>query len=77
MQVTATEFKTHCLQYLDEIKKRDEAIFISKRGKVVAKLVPVYDELPKKPWQILQRTGGEATDDLLEPVALKDWKLLK
>jgi len=30
---------------LDEIKKCDEAIFVSKRGKVFAKLVPVYDEL--------------------------------
>lgn len=74
MQVTATAFRTHCLKYLDEIKKCDEAIFISKRGKVVAKLVPVYDELVDKPWQILQNTGGETTDDLLEPVALKDWK---
>lgn len=74
MQVTATVFRTHCLHYLDEVKKCDEAIFISKRGNVVAKVVPVYDELADKPWQILQNAGGETTDDLLEPAALKDWK---
>lgn len=48
MQVTATDFKTHCLQYLDEVGKTDETIFISKRGKVIAKLVPVIDSQIRK-----------------------------
>jgi prevent-host-death family protein len=76
MQVTATDFKTHCLQYLDKVGKTDEPIFISKRGKVIAKLVPVIDSKTEKPWEILQRLGAETTDDLLEPVAIDDWKLL-
>ena len=37
MQVTATEFKTHLRTYLELVEKED--IWISKNGKVIAKLV--------------------------------------
>ncbi len=77
MHISVTEFKNHSLRYLRELRKSGEAILISKRGKVVAKLVPVHDEQAEKPWRILQSAGCETTEDLLQPVAFEDRKLPK
>ncbi len=38
-QIGAAKFKEHCLSILDEVD--DEGIVITKRGKPVAKLVPI------------------------------------
>jgi prevent-host-death family protein len=37
----AGEFKAHCLKVMDEVASKREAVIITKRGKPVAKLVPV------------------------------------
>jgi len=39
--IAATEFKTHCLKIMDEVRDRRRSIVITKRGVPVAKLVPV------------------------------------
>ncbi len=43
----AAEFKQTCLALMDEVANRGETIFITKRGKVVAKLAPAVDALPQ------------------------------
>jgi prevent-host-death family protein len=43
MSIAAGEFKTHCLQLMDEVKNKHRSFVITKRGKPVAKLVPVDD----------------------------------
>jgi len=43
MSIAAGEFKTHCLQLMDEVKEKHASFVITKRGKPVAKLVPVDD----------------------------------
>jgi len=45
MAIAAGEFKTHCLKLMDEVKEKHTSVVITKRGKPVAKLVPV-DESP-------------------------------
>ncbi|HWD37555.1 MAG TPA: type II toxin-antitoxin system prevent-host-death family antitoxin [Fimbriimonas sp.] len=40
MLITATEFKAKCLQLLDKVGMTGETIRVTKRGKVVAELVP-------------------------------------
>ena len=40
-KMAAGEFKVHCLAVMDEVKSKREAVLITKRGKPVAKLVPV------------------------------------
>lgn len=40
----AGKFKVHCLAVMDEVQSKHEAIIITKRGKPVAKLVPVSQE---------------------------------
>ena len=42
--IGAGDFKAKCLQLLDEVAARREPLIITKRGKPVAKLVPVPPE---------------------------------
>ena len=42
--VPATEFKANCLRLMDEVAKQRRPIVITKRGKPVAKLVPIPAE---------------------------------
>jgi prevent-host-death family protein len=39
--IPASKFKDHCFALLDEVQARHQAVVITKRGKPVAKLVPV------------------------------------
>jgi antitoxin (DNA-binding transcriptional repressor) of toxin-antitoxin stability system len=45
--VKAAEFKQTCLALMDEVAAGGEAILITKRGKVVAKLAAVVDSRPQ------------------------------
>lgn len=40
-KVAAGYFKTNCLAIMDEVQAKHETVVITKRGKPVAKLVPV------------------------------------
>ena len=42
--VPAGKFKVHCLAIMDEVQAKRQAVVITKRGRPVAKLVPVEDE---------------------------------
>jgi prevent-host-death family protein len=41
-EIGAAEFKAHCLSILDEVD--DDGLVITKRGKPVAKLIPIRAE---------------------------------
>jgi prevent-host-death family protein len=42
--MAAGQFKVHCLKVMDEVQSKRQAVLITKRGKPVAKLVPVEKE---------------------------------
>jgi prevent-host-death family protein len=42
--MAAGAFKVHCLKVMDEVQSKRQAVLITKRGKPVAKLVPVQQE---------------------------------
>jgi prevent-host-death family protein len=42
--IPAGKFKVHCLAIIDEVQAKRQAVVITKRGKPVAKLVPVEQE---------------------------------
>ena len=42
--IPAGKFKAHCLAIMDEVQAKRQAVVITKRGKPVAKLVPVEQE---------------------------------
>ena len=39
--MAAGSFKVHCLAVMDEVQSKRESVVITKRGKPVAKLVPI------------------------------------
>jgi prevent-host-death family protein len=43
-KMAAGAFKVHCLKVMDEVQSKRESVLITKRGKPVAKLVPVEKE---------------------------------
>jgi prevent-host-death family protein len=43
-KMAAGEFKVHCLKVMDKVQSKRESVLITKRGKPVAKLVPVENE---------------------------------
>lgn len=51
-----TEFKAKCLALIDSVRERGEPITITKRGRVVARLVPAGDE-DEKPWLRVRGTA--------------------
>lgn len=63
--VPAAEFKAKCLSILDRVRERGEPITITKRGRVVARLVPAGDE-DDRPWLRLRGTVTRY-DDPFEP----------
>ncbi len=41
--IGADEFKANCLQLIDEVAERRQPLIITKRGRPLAKLVPIVD----------------------------------
>jgi prevent-host-death family protein len=54
LRISAAEFKTNCLRLMDEVARRRVPVIITKRGKPVAKLVPMSEE----PIDIFGRMAG-------------------
>lgn len=63
--VPAAEFKAKCLSLIDRVRERGEPITITKRGRVVARLVPAGGE-DERPWLRLRGTVRRY-DDPFEP----------
>lgn len=64
LEVPAGEFKARCLQLMDQVRATRQSIVITKRGKPVAKLIPIEEEVPS----LFGRLKGHSTarDDLIE-----------
>ena len=69
--IAAGEFKAKCLHLLDEVAQRRTPLVITKRGKPVAKLVPI-DE---KPVDIYGRMAGTVRilGDIVSPLDDLEW----
>jgi prevent-host-death family protein len=71
--VAAAKAKTHFLQLLDEVTRDREPITITKRGKVVAQLIPASEpQTLSKFDQVFGRMAGtgEVVGDIVSP----DWE---
>ncbi len=44
MSINATQFKAKCLKLIDEVAATREPIIVTKRGKPIARLVPIEDD---------------------------------
>ena len=75
-KIPATEFKAKCLELMDRVADRHESYLITKRGKPVAKLVPVEPD-PKEGIFGWLRARGSITGDIVSPALLpKNWESL-
>jgi prevent-host-death family protein len=75
-KIAAGEFKARCLTLMEDVRSTREPIVITKRGKPVAKLVPVTSK--KDDW--IGRLNGQfkVTGDIVSPVVpLEDWEALR
>jgi prevent-host-death family protein len=75
--MAAGEFKTHCLRVMDQVQRQREAVVITKKGKPVAKLVPVDRDATGSVFGCLAEEF-EIVGDILSPVfAPDDWEATK
>jgi prevent-host-death family protein len=70
LEIPAGEFKARCLKLMDEVQATRRPLVITKRGRPVAKLVPVEDEVPS----LFGRLKGTVTihGDIISPIE-QDW----
>jgi len=64
-QIPASEFKARCLGLLDEVAETGVPLTVTKRGRPVAKLVPLEEEPPPS---LLGSVSYDREEDLLSPV---------
>lgn len=70
--MAAGVFKTKCLAVMDEVQSKRETVVITKRGKPVAKLVPI--DSAKDDIYGYMKGKGKITGDVVRPVlTLKEW----
>jgi prevent-host-death family protein len=74
--MAAAEFKAKCLSLLDEVHERGGAITITKRGRVVARLVAA-GEADERPWRRLERTARWHGDPLAPAVGEAEVEALR
>lgn len=70
MKISASEFKAKCLALIDRVHEEGETVTITKRGRVVARLVAAGDE-EQKPWLRL-RGSVRWYHDPFEPAISED-----
>ena len=73
----ASEFKARCLAVLDEVERTGEPVAISKRGRIVARLVPPRSlKETRYPQQALKGTGKTLADIISPAMPLDAWDAL-
>jgi prevent-host-death family protein len=70
MNIAAGLFKAQCLKLMDRVAEKHETITVTKRGKAVARLVPVDPE-PERPLFGYLREKGKVTGDIVAPTGEK------
>jgi len=65
-QIAAGQFKATCLALLDEVQRERSEIVITKRGKPVARIVPVEDSV--QPFFGRMKGTGMILGDVISPI---------
>ena len=68
-EIPAGEFKAKCLALLDHVSETRQEIVVTKRGRAVARLVPI-EKAPSLRGSVLE------ADDIVEPIDVK-WEANK
>ncbi|MFA5792338.1 MAG: type II toxin-antitoxin system Phd/YefM family antitoxin [Candidatus Gracilibacteria bacterium] len=73
--ISATEFKAKCLHMMDDVRFSKTEITITKRGKPIAKLVPIKHKQNFKGFGCMKGTF-KITGDIISPIDVK-WDVEK
>ncbi len=71
-QITATQFKTHCLRLLDEVAETGQPLVITKHGRPVARVEP-----PLRPDDLRGSVKINMTDEELIYFSIGPWDMEK
>lgn len=71
MKVNASEFKAKCLSLIDRVHSKGEVVTITKRGRVVAKLVGEV-QVEDRPWLALRGQSARWKGDPFAPAVEDD-----
>lgn len=74
--MAAGSFKSKCLAVMDEVQAKHETVVITKRGKAVAKLVPV-DSSTDDIYEFLAGKGTVAGNIIAPALGAEEWGDLK
>jgi prevent-host-death family protein len=72
-RIAAGVFKAKCLAVMDEVAARNESVVITKRGKPVAKLVPVGPEASDEIFGFMKGKGIVKGDIVGPALTLEEW----
>jgi prevent-host-death family protein len=70
-EIAAGEFKAKCLQLMDSVQKTKMPIIITKRGKPVAKLIPIDGDV--NDFFGCMKGSVRVVGDIVSPIAI-DWE---
>ncbi len=76
MKISATEFKAKCLALIDQVHESGKPVLITKRGRVVASLIP-QEDLDQKPWLQVRGTVQWSGDPLKPAVDEQEIEALR
>lgn len=70
ISVSATDFKAHCLEYIEKVHTSHGEYIITKHNKPVAKLIPISEES-----FVFGKMKGsvQINGDIMEPIDI-DWE---
>jgi prevent-host-death family protein len=71
-EITATQFKAHCLKLLDEVAETGETLVVTKHGRPVARIEP-----PLRPEDLLGSGKINMSDEELIYFSMGPWDMEK
>ena len=76
-KVAASEFKARCLELMDRVAERRETYVITKRGKPVARLMPLEKKAGEPLFGRLRGMGEEVGDITSPVVPAEEWEVVR
>ncbi len=76
--VAISEFKAKCLALIDQVNKTGQPLYVTKRGKLVAQILPPPRSPKPKSWLGCMQDSVILKGDLVQPVVGEDdWEVLR
>ena len=76
-QVSVSSFKATCLDWIRRVEESGQPVVITRRGQVVAQLVPPPPTPAGPHWLGAESGTGRIVGDILSPVGSEAWEVLE